>query len=111
MFIIFRPYLEDLNSSQRQMVEESVGENIEKATVNTDFAIQFVTDLSLSFNDHLEKHPGWLTSLAPPAIMSCALAFEAIAVMASKFEKKYKDISSINASLKTFSKRWSVGCK
>lgn len=107
IFILFHPYLRHVDETKPQ--DLAVNPDTEQAVTAIRFAIQFINDIAISFNDHIKKHPGWLANLAPPAAIACSQAAEHTFLLRDMLEDTGSGFREIYKALKTFSRKWSIG--
>ncbi|KAH8658097.1 hypothetical protein BX600DRAFT_514616 [Xylariales sp. PMI_506] len=109
LFVLYQPYVLPNSDTSPRMEQCLDASDVEKATTAINFAISFIKDLSVDFNEHLHQHPSWLANLAPPATIACCQSLQIIVASEDSLGSDSAGFSQIYKSLKTFSMRWKVG--
>lgn len=108
-FILYRPYLHYSRANPQDPLGSPTDDDMTQSFAAARFAVRFIHDLAINFNNHLDKHQEWLANLAPPATISCFLAADHIALFDNVHEDSKNGFLEIQKSLETFSKRWRIG--
>jgi hypothetical protein len=109
IFVLYSPYLQHIVKPSAVTQSSPSGSDVGQATAAIQFAIRFLHDLAMSFNEHLEEHPGWLANLAPPATVACFSALEYMNLMPQILDDTKTPAEDILQSLITFSRKWAIG--
>ena len=109
IFVLYSPYLQHIVKPSAVTQSSPSESDVGQATAAIQFAIRFLHDLAMSFNEHLEEHPGWLANLAPPATVACFSALEYMNLMPQILDDTKTPAEDILQSLITFSRKWAIG--